>query len=56
MYFDLNFDADDLEPFAARERSAAATTLGYRVVAINHTAAERLTPKDRCFALAETPY
>ena len=51
MFFDLNFSADDLEPFAARERSAAATTWGYRVVALNRTAVERLTAKDRCFQL-----
>ena len=48
MYYDLSFNADDLEPFAARERSAAATTLGYSVVATNNTAVERLTAKDRC--------
>ena len=51
MYYDLSFNADDLEPFAARERSAAATTLGYSVVATNTTALERLTAKDRCFHL-----
>ena len=49
MYYDLSFNADDLEPFAARERSAAATTLGYSVVATNTTALDRLTAKDRYF-------
>ena len=48
MFHDLNFSANDLEPFAARERSAAATTLGYSVVALNHTVLERLSAKDRC--------
>ena len=48
MFYDLNFNSNDLEPFAARERSAAAATLGYSVVATNHTAIERLTAKDRC--------
>jgi len=48
MFYDLNFNADDLEPFAARERSAAATNLGYNAVAVNRTAVERLTAKDRC--------
>ena len=47
MYYDLNFNADDLEPFAAREKSASAETLGYCIVATNHTTVERLTPKDR---------
>ena len=47
MYHDLNFNADDLEPFAAREKSASAETLEYSIVATNHTAVERLTLKDR---------
>ena len=51
MFYDLSFNADDLEPFAARERSAAATSLGYNVVAVNRTVAERLTAKDRCMKL-----
>ena len=48
MFYDLNFSADDLEPFAARAKSAAATSLGYSVVATNYTAVERLSSKHRC--------
>ena len=47
MYYDLSFNADDLEPIAAREKSASAETLGYSIVATNHTAVKRLTLKDR---------
>ena len=47
MFSDLNFDADHLEPFAARERAATAASLGYNVIAVAHTAVESLSGKDR---------
>ena len=50
MFYDLHFNADDLEPFAAREKSATASSLGYNVMATTHTAVERLTAKDRCIS------
>ena len=55
MYYDLSFNADDLEPFAARERSAAATILGYSVVATNTTAVERLFCKGQVLMLLLAP-
>ena len=47
MFYDLNLNADDLEPFAAREKAASAEFLGYGVLATNHAAVERLSIKDR---------
>ena len=56
MVYDLNYEAGDLELLLARERSAAATILGYRLWLTIMQQPKALLQVTGALAMASMPY